>query len=54
MVALEWKEKEEEEGMEPIKLDGKVLADDICKHLKYRVDILKQVWGILLDNCDFR
>lgn len=27
--------------MEPIKLDGKAVADDICKYLKYRVDILK-------------
>ena len=27
--------------MEPIKMDGKVLADSICKHLKYRVNILK-------------
>ena len=27
--------------MEPIKLDGKAVADEICKNLKYRVDILK-------------
>lgn len=26
--------------MEPIKLDGKELADSICKHLKYRVSML--------------
>ena len=27
--------------MEPIKLDGKVVADEICRNLKYRVDMLK-------------
>ena len=27
--------------MEPIKMDGKALADSICKHLKYRVNMLK-------------
>ena len=27
--------------MEPIKLDGKAVANEICSNLKYRVDILK-------------
>ena len=27
--------------MEPIKLDGKAVADEICRNLKYRVDMLK-------------
>ena len=27
--------------MEPIKLDGKAVADEICRNLKYKVDMLK-------------